>query len=86
MATSDSMSAIRKELVNSQRVIVVINSNDYNKYKPMLEKLPDSLVRCLCISDAFEDYVGYGGMLKKSSSSCVGDIRMSLKFSVRWQM
>ena len=43
MATSDSMSAIRKELVNSQRVIVVINSNDYNKYKPMLEKLPDSL-------------------------------------------
>ena len=43
VATSDSMSAIRQELINSQRVIVVINSNDYNRYKPMLESLPGNL-------------------------------------------
>lgn len=43
VATPDAVSAIRKELVSSQRIIVVVNSNDYTKYKSMLENLPEDL-------------------------------------------
>lgn len=85
MATSDSMSAIRKELVNSQRVIVVINSNDYNKYKPMLEKLPDSLPVVYVYLMPLKTMSDMEVCWKKQQQLC-WDIRMSLKFSVRWQM
>ena len=71
MATSDSMSAIRKELVNSQRVIVVINSNDYISISRCW-KTARQPACCLCISDAFEDYVGYGGMLEKAAAVVLG--------------
>lgn len=37
------MEAIRKRLLGSQRVIVVVTSDDYKKYKTMLDSLPADL-------------------------------------------
>lgn len=43
VASPESMEAVKRQLLNSKRVIVVINSNDYKKYRPMLESLPHDL-------------------------------------------
>lgn len=43
VASSDSIVGLKRRLMNSKRVIVVVNSNDYKKYLPMLESLPASL-------------------------------------------
>ncbi len=43
VANPDSMEAIRQQLSGSQRAIVVITSNDYKKYRTMLESLPADL-------------------------------------------
>ena len=43
VARPDSMEAIRKRLLGNQRVIVVVTSDDYKKYKTMLDSLPADL-------------------------------------------
>ena len=43
IANPDSMASIKQQLLDNQRVIVVITSNDYKKYRTMLESLPAGL-------------------------------------------
>lgn len=42
-ARTDSMESIKRRLLDSKRVIVVISSNDYKKYRSMLTSLPGDL-------------------------------------------
>jgi beta-glucosidase-like glycosyl hydrolase/CubicO group peptidase (beta-lactamase class C family) len=43
VASPEAMESIKRQLLNSKRVIVVISSDDYKKYRTMLNSLPDDL-------------------------------------------
>lgn len=42
-AGTDALPSIKRQLLNSERVIVVISSNEYKKYRTMLNSLPPEL-------------------------------------------
>lgn len=42
-ASPENINSIKRQLTNSQRVIVVVSSDDYKKYEAMLTSLPDNL-------------------------------------------
>lgn len=43
VAHPDSIESIKRKLMESQRVIVAIHSNEYKRYKPMFDSLPPDL-------------------------------------------
>lgn len=72
VARPDSMEAIRKRLLGSQRVIVVVTSDDYKKYKTMLDSLPADLPVIYVFLMPLKSMLDMEGYWKKAAAVVLG--------------
>lgn len=72
VASSESMESVKRQLSGSKRVIVVITSDDYKKYRPMLESLPDDLPVIYVYFMPLKSLSGMGNNWKKAAAVVLG--------------
>lgn len=66
------MEAIRKRLLGSHRVIVVVTSDDYKKYKTMLDSLPADLPVVYVFLMPLKSMLDMEGYWKKAAAVVLG--------------